>query len=274
MTIRLSACVITFNEEDRIRACLESLRWADEIVVLDSESGDRTREIAGEVADRVIVRPWPGHIQQKNAAVDEARGDWILSLDADERCTPELAGEIGRILEGGGEDRIAYEVPRRLFYMGRWLRFGGWSPEYKIRLFRKGKGRWGGVNPHDRVEVDGPVGRLGGSLLHYSYRDLSDQIRQTLSFTEIASREMALAGRRARISDVTLRPLWAFLHRYLIRLGALDGLQGLMMAANHSFCVFLKYARLWERGRGHRRPPPGDPEEGTAAPEADVLKVE
>ena len=249
MSSHLSACVITYNEEDHIRDCLESLRWADEIVVVDSGSNDRTRQISREFTDRVIVRPWTGHIQQKNTAVEEARGDWILSLDADERCSPELAEEVRRAIRDNGRGKVAYEVPRRLFYMGRWLRFGGWSPEYKVRLFEKKRGRWGGINPHDRVEADGPVGRLEGALLHYSYRNLSDQIRQTYSFTGIAARELAARGRRAHLSDLTVRPLWAFLQRYVLRLGALDGMPGLMMAINHSFCVFLKYARLWERSR-------------------------
>lgn len=248
MAPNLTACVITHNEEGNIRACLESLLWAEEIVVVDSGSDDRTCQIARELTDRVIQKPWPGHIQQKNAAVEEARGEWILSLDADERCTPELAREIPEALEKVGDGVVAYEVPRRLFYMGRWLRFGGWSPEYKVRLFRKGAARWGGVNPHDHVEASGPVGRLEGALLHYSYRDLADQLHQTLSFTKISADELYGRGRRATLTDLSLRPLWAFTHRYLLRLGALDGVPGLMMAANHSFCVFLKYARLWEKG--------------------------
>jgi glycosyltransferase involved in cell wall biosynthesis len=249
MSIRLSVCIITLNEEDNIRDCLESVRWADEIVVLDSGSEDRTRQIASEYTDRVLLREWPGHVQQKNAAVEEARGEWILALDADERCTPELAEEIRAVIDRPKRP-VAYWIPRRLFYMGRWLRHGGWSPEYKVRLFRKGQARWGGVNPHDHVVTGGPRGTLNGSILHYSYRNLADQIRQTVSFTRIAADEMAAAGKRGGIHRLILHPPWAFFHRYVIRLGMLDGLPGLIMATNHAFTVFLKYARLWEKGIG------------------------
>ncbi|MCZ6690428.1 MAG: glycosyltransferase family 2 protein [Planctomycetota bacterium] len=262
MAPRLSACIITYNEERNIRACLESLRWADEIVVVDSGSEDRTREIAREWTDRVIENPWPGHIQQKNTAVDEARGDWILSLDADERCSTELAEGIRKVVGATDDGFAAYEVPRRLHYMGKWLRFGGWSPEYKVRLFKKGKARWGGVNPHDRVEAAGPVGRLEGSLLHYSYLDLADQLRQTLSFTGISATELYERGHRASLMDLSVRPFWAFVQRYLMRWGILDGVPGLMMAANHSFCVFLKYARLWEMERSGRRTSSGEDHSG------------
>ena len=254
MAERLSVCIITRDEEDRLRACLESVRWADEIVVVDSGSEDRTREIAAEFTDRVIEREWPGHVQQKSFAVEQATGEWIFALDADERCTPELADEIRAIVAGGGRGEAAFRIPRRLFYMGRWLRFGGWSPEHKVRLFRKGRARWGGRNPHDHVIPEGPTGALEGSILHYSYRDLADQMRQTASFTRIAAEEMAAAGRRTGLLEILFRPAWAFVHRYLIRLGFLDGMPGFLMAANHSFTVFLKYARLWEKGLDIRRP--------------------
>ncbi len=245
---RLSVCIITRNEEDRLRACLESVRWADEMVVVDSGSEDRTREIAAEFTDRVIQRDWPGHVQQKSFAVESATGDWILALDADERCMPELADEIRALVAAGERTPVAFRIPRRLFYMGLWLRHGGWSPEYKVRLFRKGQAAWGGRNPHDHVIPDGPTGTLHGSILHYSYRNLADQIRQTASFTRIASEEMAAAGRRTGVLEMLFRPGWAFFHRFLLRLGFLDGLPGFLMATNHSFTVFLKYARLWEKG--------------------------
>jgi glycosyltransferase involved in cell wall biosynthesis len=197
----------------------------------------------------VIERDWPGHVEQKNFAIRQAENDWVLCLDADERVSPELRASILAAL-ARPDPPDGFEMARRTRYLGRWIRRGGWYPDRKVRLFRRSKGRWAGVDPHDRVRLDGRVERLGGDLLHYSYRSISDHLRTIDTFTTIAAREKHGAGRRVRVFDVTLRPASKFLSMYLLKLGFLEGLTGLIIAGTGGFYVFLKYAKLWELGRG------------------------
>lgn len=254
---RISACIISYNEEANIAACLESVSWCDEVVVVDSFSKDRTAAIARERGARVVEAAWPGHVAQKNRAVDEAQGEWILSLDCDERITPRLKEAIlTRLAAGGSAD--GYLISRKLFYLGRWLEHGGWFPEWRLRLFRREKGRWEGVDPHDRVRVEGGTERIepGGRgtdaavILHHSFSSLAHQLRVLERYTEIQAGELHRQGRRARWSDVVLRPLWRFLWGYALRAGFLDGEAGFHMAVNHAYAAYLKYARLWELERG------------------------
>jgi glycosyltransferase involved in cell wall biosynthesis len=250
----VSVCVVAMNEEDNIAECLKSADFASEWIVVDSHSKDATRERAVACGARVVERDWPGHVEQKNFAIDEAANEWVLCLDADERVSPELRASILAALERadlpGG-----FEMARRTWYLGRWIRRGGWYPDRKIRLFRKTKGRWGGVNPHDRLSVQGRVERLDGDILHYSYRSISDHLRTIDSFTTIAAREKFAAGRRAGVVDFTLRPLGKFVRMYFLKLGLLEGAAGFLVASLGAFYVFLKYAKLWEmrrEGRGGR----------------------
>ena len=157
---KLSVTIITLNEEKRIRDALESVKWADEIIVVDSGSTDKTVDICKEYTDKVFFNPWPGHVAQKNVAVDKASHLWILSIDADERITPKLAGEIQKVLHNPKAD--AYKMPRHVYYLGQWINHSGWYPDNKVRLFRKDKARWGGTNPHDTVVANGNVGYLNG----------------------------------------------------------------------------------------------------------------
>lgn len=249
---RLSVCIVAMDEEDRLADCLRSAGFADEWIVVDSHSKDRTREIAAELGARVIERDWPGHVQQKNFALDQAQHDWVLCLDADERVSPELAASIREAL-ARPELPAGFECARRTWYLGRWIRHGGWYPDRKLRLFRRSAGRWGGTNPHDHVHVEGRVERLAGDLLHYSYRSLSDHLRTIDNFTTIAAREKHAAGVRAGVLDVTLRPLGKFLRMYVVRAGFLDGWPGWAAAVSGAYYVFLKYAKLRElaeRGDG------------------------
>jgi glycosyltransferase involved in cell wall biosynthesis len=246
---RLSVCVIAMDEEDHIEACLASADFADEWIVVDSHSSDRTRELAEAKGARVVERDWPGHIEQKNFALDQATHDWVLCLDADERVSPELREAILAALDADGLPD-GFEFARRTRYLGRWIRHGGWYPDVKLRLFRRSKGRWGGVNPHDHVRVDGVVRRLSGDVLHYSYRSLADHLRTVNSFTDIAAREKHRDGTRAGLLDLTLRPAWKFLRMYVLKAGFLDGLPGFVVAVTGSYYVFLKYAKLWELRRG------------------------
>jgi len=243
---KVSATVITLNERDNIRQCLETLSWADELIVVDSGSTDGTVEIAREYTDRVIHHDWPGHVQQKNYAIDQATHEWIFSLDADERVTPKLAEEIVRSLSAEQPEYDAYSVPRLAHYLGRYIRHCGWYPDRKVRLFRRDAGRWGGRNPHDSVKVACPVGKLGGDLIHYTYKDIAHNISTVNSFSGIGARELRDEGRRARLTDVTLRPAWAFTREYIIKQGFLDGRAGLVISTMTAYSVFCKYAKLWE----------------------------
>jgi len=249
---KLSVTIITLNEENNIRDALESVRWADEIVVVDSGSTDKTVDICREYTDKVFYNQWPGHISQKNIAIDKASHQWILSIDADERVTPDLATEIKEVLKA--PKAAAYAVPRHVFYLGRWIDHSGWYPDYKIRLFRRDKGRWGGINPHDTVLVEGDVKRLKGDLIHYSFRDIAHHINTMNSFTTIASKEYVGLGKRFRIRDLLFRPVFMFLKSYLLRQGFRDGLPGLVIAVTAAYHVFIKYSKLWElksiQGRG------------------------
>jgi glycosyltransferase involved in cell wall biosynthesis len=244
----LSVCVVAMNEEDRIGECLRSADFADEWIVVDSHSTDRTREVAAEQGARVIERDWPGHVEQKNFALTQATHDWVLCLDADERVSPELRAAIVAAL-ARAELPDGFRFARRNRYLGRWIRHGGWYPDRKLRLFRRSRGRWAGQNPHDRVHLEGPVELLPGDLLHDSYRSLSEHLRTIDSFTTIAAREKHSAGARARLTDLTLRPCGKFLRMYVLKAGFLDGLPGFLVAVSGAYYVFLKYAKLWEMTR-------------------------
>lgn len=248
----VSVCVVAMDEADNIAECLASADFAAERIVVDSHSADATREVAAKAGARVIERDWPGHVEQKNFAIQAASNDWVLCLDADERVSPELRASILAALDrvggpDGGPD--GFEMARRTWYLGRWIRRGGWYPDRKVRLFRRSKGRWGGVNPHDHVHVEGRVERLEGDLLHYSYRSISDHLATIDSFTTIAAREKHAAGRRAGVADLTLRPLGKFLRMYVAKLGFLEGRAGFVVAVTGAFYVFLKYAKLWDLAR-------------------------
>jgi glycosyltransferase involved in cell wall biosynthesis len=241
----LSACIVAFNEEDRLGDCLASLRWCDEIVVVDSHSTDRTREIAAAAGARVIERDWPGHVAQKEFAIRQAQHDWVLCVDADERISPELEKELVELRAAGFPDMAGWKLSRVSSYLGRWIRHGTWYPDLKLRLFDRRRGRWSGHDPHDRVEVDGTVGQLRGELLHHPYRNLEEHLATIDRYTTTMARELHDAGRRARLSDLVLRPPARFLVYYLLRGGWLDGWRGLLMAYLAAHYVRLKYAKLW-----------------------------
>jgi glycosyltransferase involved in cell wall biosynthesis len=252
----LSACLITYNEEVDLPAALDSVGFADDIVVLDSHSTDRTREVAagfrGEgrdgqgVAPRVLERDWPGHVEQKNFAIDQARHDWVLCIDADERVSPELRREIEAVLRNGPPEAAGYTMPRRTHYLGRWLTHGGWYPDRKLRLFRRSRGRWGGTNPHDHVQVQGRVLALRGDLLHFSYRSLADHLRTINFFTDIAAREKVKRQVRFPLLRMLVQPPFKFFKMYILKQGFREGTAGLIMAIMGALYVFLKYAKLWE----------------------------
>jgi glycosyltransferase involved in cell wall biosynthesis len=242
---RLSVTIVAWNEEERLRACLESVGWADEILVVDAESTDKTVLLAREFTDKVWVRPWPGFAVQKNFALEQASGDWMLSLDADERVTPELSERIKRIVkEDGPAD--GYRIPRRNVFWGAWVRHGGLYPDYQLRLFRRGAGRFVEDAVHESVRVVGRVDTLSEPLLHQSYRDLEDFLRRSNRYSTLAAEDWLRRGRRASVLDLILKPLGRFLSMYIVQRGFLDGWRGLVLAALYAEYVFLRTAKAWE----------------------------
>jgi glycosyltransferase involved in cell wall biosynthesis len=257
--IEVAAIVVCFNEEQRIEACLESLRWCDEIIVVDSFSTDRTPEICRRYTERFYQRQWQGYRDQKAYAHSLATKDWVLLVDADERVSPALREEIRSVLDAPSESCAAYSIPRLVYYLGRWWWRGGWYPDYDIRLFRREQATWGGSEPHEKILVSGKVRRLKNPLEHYTYRNIEDHIQRINRFTSISAGELLKSGRRWHWSDVLLRPPVRFVRSYFLQRGFMDGFAGFYVALSASVYVFLKYAKLWElqyqekSGRGRQR---------------------
>ena len=248
MRARLSVVVITFNEEERLRTCLDSAAWADEIVVVDADSQDKTVQIAREFTDHVLVRPWPGFAAQKNFGVEHASGDWVLSLDADEEVSFELREEAMRVL-AQADPGDGYAAPRRNVFQGQWIRHGGLYPDWQVRLFRRGRGRFLDRDVHESIQVEGRVGRLSGHLVHRSYRGVGDFFERANRYSTLAAAELIRAGARARARELLLRPLGRFLAMYVLKSGFLDGRKGLLLAALYAYYVFMRTAKVWEATR-------------------------
>jgi glycosyltransferase involved in cell wall biosynthesis len=245
---RLTVVLITLDEEERLRACLESVAWADEIVVVDAESHDKTVQIAREFTERVIVRPWPGFAAQKNFALAQATGHWVLSLDADEEVSADLRQEIQAVLvDPAALD--GYAVPRQNMFWGRWVRHGGLYPDWQVRLFRRGRARFVERDVHEAARVEGRVGRLRGALVHRSYRDVADFLTRANRYSSLAAEEWRRAGRPLGAADLVWRPLGRFLGMYVLRLGFLDGWRGLLLATLYAYYVFMRAAKVVERTR-------------------------
>ena len=246
--MKITATVITLNEEHNIAAALESLAWADEIVVVDSHSTDETAAIARRHTDRVVARDWAGYVDQKNYAASIASHDWILSVDADERVTPELAAEIRTIL-GGTPREAAFRIPRVTWHLGRWIRTTDWYPDFQLRLYDRRVAQWSGWYVHEAVTVRGETGRLRGELQHYAYRDIADHLETIDRYATYAARQMHEAGRRAGLLQIAGHPPLAFLRNYLAHGGIRDGTIGFIISSLNAYYVFLKLAKLWELER-------------------------
>lgn len=251
---RLTAVIITLNEAANIDACLASVGWADECLVVDSGSTDDTVERARRAGARVIARDWPGYATQKNWAAGEASHDWILSIDADERVPPALADEIRRVLARAPR-AAGFRVPRVTWHLGRWIRTTDWYPDYQLRLYDRSRARWKSARVHESVAADGPVDTLTNELQHYAYRDISHHHLTMDRYTTLAAAEMFEQGRRTNLLDLTLHPLAAFVRNYVLRRGFLDGSPGLIISAMNAHYVFLKFAKLralqLQRSRNH-----------------------
>lgn len=241
---QLSACVITYNEEERLAGCLKSLAWCDELVVVDSHSTDRTRDIARQLGARVIERDWPGFGPQKDFAVRAAAHDWVLCLDADERVSAELRNAIMALRTRGFSGACGWELPRLTWYLGAWIRHGVWYPDHSLRLFDRRRGGWTATQMHERVELSGRPGRLRQPLLHHPYRSLSEHLATIDRYTTIIARERYNSGRRTGLPALMLRPCAGFVQSYWLKRGFLDGWRGLLVAGLHAHYVRMKYAKL------------------------------
>jgi glycosyltransferase involved in cell wall biosynthesis len=240
---KLTVTVITLNEAENIAACLDSVRWADELLVVDSGSTDNTIDLARAAGARVLTNPWPGYPAQKNFAAQHASHDWILSVDADERVTPELAAEIRALLDRG-PTAAGYRVPRVTWHLGRWIRTTDWYPDYQLRLYDRRRAHWPPKRVHESVQADGQVVDLTNDLQHYAYRDVAEHLRTMDRYTTLAAGEMYAAGRRAGVLDLTIHPLAAFFRNYLLKGGVRDGVPGFIISVMNAFYVFLKFAKL------------------------------
>lgn len=240
--MKISATIITYNEERKIARAIESLRCCDEIVVVDSRSTDRTVEIAQKLGARVVESPWAGYAKQKNFATAQAANDWVLSLDADEALSEALEGEIWQLRKNGPEFD-AYTMPRMAQYLGRWILHSGWYPDRKVRLYNRARATWVGEFVHESVKVAGTVGHLRSNILHYTCESLSEHVRTVDRYTTLAAQEVAARGERIGWPRLIFEPGWTFVQTYVLKLGFLDGLEGLMIANMAAMYTFLKYAK-------------------------------
>jgi hypothetical protein len=242
--------MISGAEAHRIGRALESVaEWAAEIiVVLNADVVDATDQIAAKHGAKVFREPWKGHVAQKNSAAEKASQDWILGLDADEVISAELRQEIERLLADGSQAKgvAAFSFPRLSWYCGRWIRHGDWYPDRQTRLWRRGQATWGGVDPHDKLIVEGKVGKLRGHLKHYTTQTINQQVAKTVSYADDFVRHCLQSGRPITFADLMARPAWRFLRAYFFKLGFLDGWQGYAIAWMTAFYTFLRYVKARE----------------------------
>ncbi|HEX8284582.1 MAG TPA: glycosyltransferase family 2 protein [Pyrinomonadaceae bacterium] len=257
--MKISATIITFNEEENVRAACESVAWADEILVVDSRSTDATREVARECGARVVERDWPGFAAQKQFAAESAAHDWVFSLDADERVSDELRAGVLALRDADASTLAdGYRVARRSFYMGRWIKGGGWYPDYQLRFYDRRRGRWEGAHVHESVKVaaGARTGTLGGDLHHFSMRDAAHHHRMIGErYAPLAARQMFEAGRRTTPLRIATAGPAAFTRSLVLKGGFRDGLAGLAIARFAAHHAFLKHLMLWEMQTGVNREP-------------------
>jgi glycosyltransferase involved in cell wall biosynthesis len=240
----LSVIIITKNEAEHIGRCLASVDWADEIIVLDSGSGDNTVELCKAYTDKVFITDWPGFGLQKQRALDKAQGDWILSIDADEVVTSELRLEIENALR---QDRYdGYEIPRLSSYCGRQMKHGGWWPDHVLRLFRRGYGQFTDSVVHESIIVQGQIGRLHTPLLHDAFVNLDEVLHKVNSYSSLGAEMLYQRGVRSSLGKAVLKGLWTFIRTYWLKAAILDGRQGLMLSISNAEGTYYKYLKLLE----------------------------
>lgn len=261
----VSAFVISFNEEDQIAECIKSVRFCDEIIVVDSYSTDQTPQIARDLGAQVVQRPWLGYRDQKAFGLSLTNNEWVINLDADERVSEELRESILKILKSDRQkakkedaevplagnpsqkdEIVGYYVNRVVFYLGRWWRRGGWYPEYRLRFFRKSFVTWGGVDPHEKAFVQGKTRYLTGELQHYTYKNLNEQLERLHNFSTVAAEQDFTHGRKCGVFLLLFAPWWRMVKFYILKKGYREGMPGLVVAIIEGYYTFLKYAKLWE----------------------------
>jgi glycosyltransferase involved in cell wall biosynthesis len=242
---KVSAVLIAQDEEKRIGAALDSVAWADERLVVDGGSRDGTIQICQARGARVVDHLFTSYAEQKNFALDQAANNWVLSLDADEKCSDLLCDEI-QALRRAGFEVDGYRIPRVNFYLGRYVRSTAWYPDHQLRLFDRRKCRWVGKYVHESVRVEGSVGKLRGEILHHSYEDVNDHLERLNHYAELAARQMREAGRKGSLTSALVLPPLVFLKNYIAKRGFTDGAVGLVVSSMNSFYVYLKLIKLWE----------------------------
>jgi glycosyltransferase involved in cell wall biosynthesis len=243
----VSVILIAKNEEGNLRECLVTVKWANEIVVVDAGSSDKTVPIAKEFTQKVFVRPWEGYGPAKNFALSQVTSDWILWLDADERVPISLRDEIQHVLNAKDLKAVAFSVPRKANFLGRWILHCGWYPGRVVRLFKRGDGRFTESRVHERLEIAGEQSELNSDLLHYTDPSLFHYFEKFNKYTSLAAEELVEEQRSFHISHITVRPIWTFIRMYFLKLGFLDGIPGFILCVLSACYVFTKYAKLWEQ---------------------------
>jgi glycosyltransferase involved in cell wall biosynthesis len=246
---KLSVIIPTYNEEVNIRDCIEGVRWADEILIADSFSTDNTLRIVKEYSNaRVVQREYGYSTSQKNWAIPQARNDWILLVDADERVSGQLADEVRSVVRGGFEEEspTAYSIKRHSYFLGRRIRYSGWQNDSVIRLFRKGRARYEDKYVHGKLIVDGKIGALNNHFSHYTIRSLNGYFEKMNRYTAWAAMDKFRKGKKAGITIIAARTFLVFLRNYALKLGFMDGIHGFILCGLSAFAEFMKLCRLWE----------------------------
>lgn len=249
--MEISAVIITLNEEKRLEPALRSIEGVvSEIIVVDAYSGDQTIDVAKKYTNRVFKREWTNFADQKNFGNSKASFPWILSLDADERLSPELRQEILALKEDEPEC-AGFSMPRQVFYLGRWIRHSGWYPDRKIRLFRKDKARWEGKYVHEKLVIEGKVEKLHGSIHHFTYRSIQDHLERINSFSDLGAKKLYAQRKKCRWYHLFFLPFFRFVKSYIWKGGFLDGFAGLVISVLNGYAIFVRYAKLkeiWKKG--------------------------
>ncbi len=247
----ISAVIITYNEEKRLESALKSLDGiASEIIVVDSISNDDTVKVAKKYTNRTFQRKWTNFADQKKYANSLASYPWILSLDADERLSPELREEIIQIKKEE-PDCSGFSMPRRVFYLGKWIRHSGWYPDRKIRLFHKDKARWEGEYVHENLVIEGKIQKLSGSIYHFTYRNISEHLDRINKFSDLGAQKLYVQRKKCRLYHLVFLPFFRFTKSYFLRAGFLDGFAGFVISALNGYSIFIRYAKLreiWKKG--------------------------
>jgi glycosyltransferase involved in cell wall biosynthesis len=246
---KLSVILITQNEEKNIIDCLESIQWADEIVIVDAKSSDKTVELASRYTDKVFLEEWRGYSEAKNLALNKVSNDWVLWLDADERVTPELADEIRRVVVADDKNVAGYNLARRAYFLGRWIKHCGWYHKRVIRLFRNNGIVFNESLVHEKLVIDGRIERLKNDLVHYTDDNLEHYFKKFNRYTSLASQDFVKRGGKFRITRLILDPPFEFLQMYVLKLGFLDGMEGFILSVLSASHVFTKYAKIWEQSK-------------------------